>query len=95
MANFDDIDEARVLLGLSEEATLKQIKSSYRRLARKYHPDICKTLKCQEVMKEINKAFELISKYCGDYCYSFHEIDVGKAYPMEEYWRKWKVNWRF
>lgn len=95
MANFDEINEARNLLGLKEEATLKQVKSSYKKLARKYHPDICGTVECLEMMKKINKAFKLISKYCDDYCYSFCETDVGRTYPSEEYLRKWKNVWRF
>ena len=38
MANFNEIDEARRLLGLGEVATLKEIKSAYRRLAHRHHP---------------------------------------------------------
>jgi len=94
MANFNEIEEARVLLELREEATLKQIKSSYRRLARKYHPDICGTIECQEMMKKINKYFDVVLKYCNDYCYSFREEDIGRTYPMDEYFRKWKNDWR-
>ena len=39
MANFDEIDEARRLLGLGDAATLKEIKSAYRKLAHRHHPD--------------------------------------------------------
>ena len=40
--NFKQIDEARKLLELGEEATMDEIKGAYRRLAFKYHPDRCK-----------------------------------------------------
>ena len=94
VATFTKIEKARVLLELREEATLKQIKSSYRRLALKYHPDICSTIECQETMKKINKAFGVVSKYCSDYCYSFREEDISRTYPVDEYFRKWKNDWR-
>ncbi|NLB81689.1 MAG: molecular chaperone DjiA, partial [Clostridiaceae bacterium] len=32
--NYNDIDEARKLLGLDESATIREIKDSYRRLAK-------------------------------------------------------------
>lgn len=37
--NFNEIDEARRLLGLGEAVTLKEIKTAYRKLAHYHHPD--------------------------------------------------------
>ena len=48
-------------LGISENATQDEIKKAYRRLARKYHPDICKESDCEEKFKEINGAYEILS----------------------------------
>ena len=39
MANFEEIDKARRLLGLGDRATLKEIKQAYRKMAFRYHPD--------------------------------------------------------
>jgi DnaJ-class molecular chaperone len=39
MANFNEIEEARKLLGLGEAATLDEIKRAYRTLAHRHHPD--------------------------------------------------------
>ena len=39
MANFNEIEEARKLLGLGEAATLNEIKRAYRTLAHRHHPD--------------------------------------------------------
>ena len=39
MANFTEVDEARKILGLSDAATLKEIKRAYRTLAHRHHPD--------------------------------------------------------
>ena len=48
-------------LGVSENATQAEIKKAYRKLARKYHPDICKEPECEEKFKEINAANEVLS----------------------------------
>ena len=47
-------------LGVSENATQDEIKKAYRKLARKYHPDICKKSECEEKFKEINTAYEIL-----------------------------------
>ena len=48
-------------LGISENASEAEIKKAYRKLARKYHPDICKEADCEEKFKEINAAYEVLS----------------------------------
>ena len=96
MANFEQIDEARKLLGLGEAATLKQIKQAYKKSANRYHPDRCKDgdkAKCEEMMKKINEAYELIMGYCDQYSYSFSEEDVRRTYPRDEYLRKYQHGW--
>ncbi len=48
-------------LDVSENANQDEIKKSYRRLARKYHPDLNKTKEAEEKFKEINTAYEILS----------------------------------
>jgi len=48
-------------LGVSENASADEIKKAYRKLARKYHPDINKEAEAQEKFKEINAAYEVLS----------------------------------
>ncbi|WQW18783.1 DnaJ domain-containing protein [Helicobacter pylori] len=48
-------------LNVSENANQDEIKKSYRRLARKYHPDLNKTKEAEEKFKEINAAYEILS----------------------------------
>jgi molecular chaperone DnaJ len=50
------------VLGISRTATEKEIKAAYRKLARKYHPDVNPGNKAaEEKFKEINQAYEVIS----------------------------------
>ena len=47
-------------LGLKRDATEAEIKSAYRKLARKYHPDVNKTKEAEEKFKDINEAYEVL-----------------------------------
>ncbi|GMQ11591.1 hypothetical protein CsSME_00054169 [Camellia sinensis var. sinensis] len=46
-------------LNLSRNASLQEIKTSYRKLARKYHPDMNKGPGAEEKFKEISAAYEV------------------------------------
>ena len=48
-------------LGVSENASADEIKKAYRKLARKYRPDINKDESAVEKFKEINAAYEVLS----------------------------------
>ena len=66
------------ILGISREATEKDIKAAYRKLARKYHPDVNPGNKAaEEKFKEINQAYEVIS-------------DVEKRKKYDQYGEGWE-----
>ena len=49
-------------LGVSKTATDDEIRSAFRKLARKYHPDVAKDKKnAEEKFKQINEAYEVLS----------------------------------
>ncbi|MCX7116894.1 MAG: DnaJ domain-containing protein [Legionellales bacterium] len=48
------------VMGVGRDATDKDIKLAYRRLARKYHPDISKEPKAEEKFKEVGEAYEVL-----------------------------------
>jgi curved DNA-binding protein len=49
------------VLGVPRDATDEQVKNAFRKLARKYHPDVAKDKKqAEEKFKEINEAHEVL-----------------------------------
>ncbi len=49
------------ILGVERNADEKAVKQAYRRLARKFHPDVNKAKGATERFKEINEAYEVLS----------------------------------
>ena len=48
------------IMGVNENASEKDIKMAYRKLARKYHPDISKEPDAEEHFKEMGEAYETL-----------------------------------
>jgi len=48
------------VMGLSRDATPKDIKTAYRKLARKYHPDLNKEAGAESQFKELGEAYEVL-----------------------------------
>ena len=49
------------VLGVSKDATDDEITKAYRKLARKYHPDLNKTKEAEEKFKDISEAYDVLS----------------------------------
>jgi curved DNA-binding protein len=48
------------ILGVNRDASAEDIKKAYRRLARKYHPDVSKEAGAEERFKEVAEAYEVL-----------------------------------
>ncbi|MDI6750066.1 MAG: DnaJ C-terminal domain-containing protein [Pseudomonadota bacterium] len=49
------------VLGVARDATADDIKKAFRKLARKYHPDVSKEPDAEARMKEVNEAYAVLS----------------------------------
>src|SRR6202041_1163015 len=48
------------VMGVARDATEAQIKQAYRKLARKYHPDVSKEKDAEARFKEVGEAYEVL-----------------------------------
>ena len=75
-----DFKDYYAILGVSKTASPEEIKQAFRKLARKYHPDVNKESGAEERFKEINRAYEVLSDSDTRARYDrFGEAGVGTA----------------
>src|SRR3990167_5973539 len=48
------------ILGVDKKASEEDIKKAYRRLARKYHPDVSKEPNAEDQFKQVQEAYEVL-----------------------------------
>jgi hypothetical protein len=67
-SNFDLVDDARRRLSLPERASFQEIKSSYRNLSLKYHPDKNpEDQRSSDRFRKLNEAYKILETYCVSY----------------------------
>jgi DnaJ-class molecular chaperone len=89
MSSLETLLKAKTLLGLSDKATLSEIKHRYRNLMQRWHPDKNSDdlVTAQKMSAKINDAYSIILHYCNSYEYSFKEEDIrDKAANPHEWW---------
>jgi len=70
------------IMGLERGASAEQIKTAYRRLARKYHPDVSKEKDAEARFKELQEAYEVLK-------------DPQKRAAYDELGSEWKSGQQF
>jgi len=60
--NISNTAKYFAVLGLKPTASIEEVKSAYRKIAKKYHPDIRKGKEAEEIMKNANEAYSAILK---------------------------------
>lgn len=75
------------ILGVERNASADQIKTAYRKLAKKYHPDINKGEGNQEKFKEISEAYAVLSDNQKRAQYDQFGHNAFNAYSSEDFFR--------
>ena len=71
------------ILGITRNASPDQIKKAYRKLARKYHPDVSKEANAEEHMQAINVAYDTLSNEQKKTEYDF-QLDHPEAFYQSD-----------
>lgn len=66
--NFDSTKDYFAVLGVHHDACDKTIKLAYRKMARRYHPDVSKIYNAVVKFQEVAEAFEVLTKHKESYC---------------------------
>lgn len=83
------------ILGVDKNATEKEIKSAYRKLARKYHPDVNQNdAQAETRFKEINEAYEVLGdpdkrKKYDQLGANWHRFRQAGGRPEDFNWEQW------
>jgi preprotein translocase subunit Sec63 len=84
--NAIEIERARRLLGLREQASIQEIKAAYRGMCKRWHPDaLSEDPRDSKKIKEINAAYRLLLDYCENYPFSFLP-EVVESFDPEKWW---------
>ncbi len=88
MSSLETLLKAKTLLGLSDKASLFEIKQRYRNLMHKWHPDKNPddAEAAQQMSVQINAAYTTILEYCNNYEYSFREEDIREKHADPHEW---------
>jgi len=91
MLSFDTLIKAKTLLGLSDKATLSDIKTRYKNMMQQWHPDKHPddTDTAHAMSTQINEAYALLLEYCSKYEFNFDEEHLReKTLTPQEWWTK-------
>ena len=79
---YEELTEARDLLGVPEQAPLAVIRSQYRRLVKEFHPDLPGGHDDDRI-RRITAAYRILREYCDTYTFSFSRDEFLNQNPEE------------
>ena len=81
------LEEARELLGLDLHATRKEVRTAYRRAARRWHPDRAPAgdeANYRSRMQQINAAYQRLVQFIEDYRYEL--VESAGPEDLQKWW---------
>jgi DnaJ-class molecular chaperone len=80
--SYRELEKALQVFGLERRATLAEVKSRHRELAKRYHPDSGDDAD-PAMMRKVNAAYRVLSGYISNYSFSFTEEEFYEQNPDE------------
>lgn len=81
------IEEAKELFGLGDRATLAEIKTVFRQLTKKYHPDLAgESEENRAKTQEITEAYQALLAYCEAYEFPLVMDESDLEVDDEDWW---------
>lgn len=81
------IEEAKELFGLENRATLAEIKTLFRQLTKRYHPDLAgESPENRSKIQEITEAYQVLLAYCEGYQFPLVMAESDLEEDDEEWW---------
>ncbi len=85
---WKEVLAAKEILGLEDTVTMTELKKTYRRLSKQFHPDTAASSdreNTNEKFREISKAYSVIRAYCEHYPVTFNPEEDGSM-SAEDFW---------
>ena len=83
------LEEAKKLLGLGQQASRQEIRSAYRREARRWHPDRTSDSNAEaeyrQHMQQVNVAYQRILQFIEEY--RFELVENSAPEDLMQWWR--------
>jgi len=76
--NYDSSVDYFAVLGIHFGACEKTVKMMYRKMARRYHPDVSTIHDAQKKFQEIADAYDVLKKYREAYCRDYKRYQTSK-----------------
>lgn len=80
------------ILEVEKNASQSEIKSAFRKLSFRYHPDLNKQPEAEEMFKRVNEAYQVLSDPILRKIYNEKYYELSKEAEAAEYFRKRKFN---
>ena len=83
----DKIKTALVVMELHDKSSIRQIRTQYKKLIHRWHPDKCKSCveECHEKTIQIIESYKLLMDYCENYIIAFNDPVMETE---EEFWAR-------
>lgn len=79
------------ILEVDKSATQQEIKTAYRSLAKKYHPDKSNTIHAQQLFIKVNKAYEILSDTDQKQIYDQRRADSNQGHQYRKSYQSQKI----